>query len=180
MAKTFRNSPAVPNRASFSITSSLMETLSFSNISDTAPNASITIGTTFTSPSTTFLFLFSRNWDFSIFSSSVFYSWISTDSDVYDLSLLCPLINKDDFRPSTSYSHYTFKSHRTLKPVFPTMCSGVCLYHWSARSSSAHTVANAHTAPHCYVASCTHVGLTGCTHLLGDLHFFPSLRSSLT
>ena len=48
----------------------------------------------------------------------VFYSCISTDSDVYDLSLLCPLINEDDFRGFYIPSHYTFKSHRTLKPVF--------------------------------------------------------------
>ena len=38
---------------------------------------------------------------------------------------------------STILSHCTLKSHRTLKPVFSTTCSGVCLYHWSARSSSA-------------------------------------------
>ena len=159
-----------------------MATLSFSNRSDTAPNASITIGTTFTSPSTTFLFLFSRNWDFSIFSSSLSFTRASPRIAMFiDLSFFCPLIDEDDFRPSSyTLSHYTFISHRTLKPVFPTIWSGVCLYHWSTRSSSPHIVANTHTAPHCYVASCTHVGLTCWTHLLGDLYFFPSLRTSFT
>ena len=85
---------------------------------------------------------------------------------------------------STILSHCTLKSHRTLKPVFSTTCSRVCLYHWSARSSSAYPHScQLHTAPHYHVAFCTHVGLTcstrRSTHLLGDLHFLcahPTLR----
>ena len=53
---------------------------------------------------------------------------------------------------STILSHCTLKSHRTLKPVLSTTCSGVCLYHWSARSSS--------SFPHSY--QCTYRATLSC------------------
>ena len=79
--------------------------------------------------------------------------------------VLCLLIYEDDVRPS-SFNHLvtlycTLKSHRTLKPVFSTTCSGVCLYHWSSRSSSA--------IPH----SCN------CQCCLVPVRRFPSLSRSI-
>ena len=76
IGKTFRNSSAVPNRAFFSITSSVMAKLSFhvyfSNISDTAPNAAITFSTTISFFSFhSFPKFFRRIWDFPFFSSSL-------------------------------------------------------------------------------------------------------------
>jgi len=123
----------------------------FSNKSDTAINAPITIGTTVT-------FFSFHNFPISSKKLAVLYflqfivvnSCISRDGDVYDLSLLCLLINEDDFRPSivasTILSHCTLKSHRTLKPVFFTTLP--------VPVQPSHTVANVHIAPHCHVASC--------------------------
>ena len=75
---------------------------------------------------------------------------------------------------STILSHCLLKSHGTLNPV-------VIFYHflWGIHNCttdlpipvlSSHTVANAHTTPHCLVSfSCPQAGLTCTFTLLGDL-----------
>ena len=69
---------------------------------------------------------------------------------------------------STILSHCLLKSHRTLKPVFSTTLGCVCTTDLpTSRVLSSHTVANAHTAPHCLVSSsCPQAGLTCYIHLL--------------
>ena len=79
----------------------------FSNISDTAPNASFTIAQPSLSSAskTTFLFLLEEI-GISLFLQ--FFVLYSRDSDVNDLGLLCLLINEDDLRPTAP--HYNVAS----------------------------------------------------------------------
>ena len=81
---------------------------------------------------------------------------------------------------STILSHCTLKFHRTLKPLFSTTCSRVCLYHCSAHSSlvfphscQRHILLQTVMSPLLLTN-----GLTWCIHVLGDLHFLLSLRTS--
>lgn len=136
IGKTFRNSSAVPNRAFFSITSSVMAKLSFhvyfSNISDTAPNAAITFSTTISFFSFhSFPKFFRRIWDFSFFSSSLSFTCPSPGLTMSMIlaSLAC-LSRKmmSSLLPSTTLSHCPLtKSRSTLKPSLSTTRSGVCL-----------------------------------------------------
>ena len=83
---------------------------------------------------------------------------------------------------STILSHCLLKSHRTLNPVqiFYHFLWGMhnCTTDLPIPVLSSHTVANAHTTPHCLVSSsCPQAGLTCTFTLLGDLitlsPFFP-------
>ena len=136
IGKTFRNSSAVPNRAFFSITSSVMAKLSFhvdfSNISDTASNAAITFSTTISFFSFhSFPKFFRRIWDFPFFSSSLSFTCQSpglTMSMIW-ASLAC-LSRKimSGLLLSTTLSHCPLmKSRSTLKLSLSTTRSWVCL-----------------------------------------------------
>ena len=146
IGKTFRNSSAVPNRAFFSITSSVMAKLSFhvyfSNISDTAPNAAITFSTTISFFSFhSFPKFFRRIWDFSFFSSSLSFTCPSPGLTMsMILAFLACLSRKmmSGLLPSTTLSSHCplTKSRSTLKPSLSTTRSGVCLQQLFALSSS--------------------------------------------
>lgn len=136
IGKTFRNSSAVPKTVFFSITSSVMATLSFhvyfSNISDTAPNAAISFSTTITFFSFhSFPKFFRRIWDFSFFSSSLSFTCPSPGLTMsMILASFARLSRKIMFGllPSTTLSHCPLmKSRSTLKLSLSTTRSGVCL-----------------------------------------------------
>ena len=126
---------AVPKRVFFSITSSVMATLSFhvyfSNISDTAPNAAITFNTTISFFSFhSFPTSFRRIWDFSFFSSSLSFTFPSPGLTMSMIlaSLAC-LSRKimPGLLLSTTLSHCPLrKSRSTLKPSLSTTRSVVC------------------------------------------------------
>ena len=126
---------AVPKRVFFSITSSVMATLSFhvyfSNISDTAPNAAITFNTTISFFSFhSFPTSFRRIWDFSFFSSSLSFTCPSPGLTMSMIlaSLAC-LSRKimPGLLLSTTLSHCPLrKSRSTLKPSLSTTRSVVC------------------------------------------------------
>ena len=69
----------------------------------------------------------------------VFFSCTSRDSNVHDLGLPHLFINEDDVRPSSFNYHIILyiKILQNFESPFSTTRSGICLYHWSSRSSLA-------------------------------------------
>ena len=75
---------------------------------------------------------------------------------------------------STIISYCTLKSYRTLKSPFSTTRFGICLYHWSSRSSLAfHTFTRVFFSNHCHVLSqsTSVMSLTYCPYIF-SYHLF--------
>ena len=153
---------------------------------DTAPNALVTIGTTVTffhSASTAFLFPLEEIGTFPFSPVFVFYSCIFRDTDVFEFSLLCLLTERRWFRPSIFNYFITlcikirqnFKTYIFYHLLWGIFVPLICPLHFGLPAQLPMHMIAPH---HCHVASCTHVGLTCSTHLLGDLHFLLSLCTS--